>query len=294
MARLREAFSLKNRTTRLVLLAGGAFILGFSVLFAISIRVWEYSNSASFCTNVCHDVHPEEQIAYQDSYHANVGCTECHLSRGGMLENLPLKAGHLKHLPPTILGRYGRPVEWGELGPASESCERCHWPPALQGDVVREIRRFWPDEDNTEKRTFLVLKVGGGEKDELDTGMGYGIHWHALNSVEYIATDEEKQDIRWVRATLPDGQAVEYNDVTNPLSAEEIAGAEKRVMDCVDCHNRVGHPFPPPEREIDAALATGQLSRDLPFVKTEMQALLASTSLSQEEALPPVASWRAH
>ena len=124
MTRLKKAFSLRNRTTRLVLLAGGGLILGFSVLFALSIRVWEFSNSAVFCTQVCHDVHPEERIAYQDSYHAKVGCTECHLSRGGLLENFPLKAGHLQHLPATILGQYGRPVEWGALRPASESCER--------------------------------------------------------------------------------------------------------------------------------------------------------------------------
>ncbi|MFQ5857796.1 MAG: NapC/NirT family cytochrome c [Anaerolineae bacterium] len=291
MDRLTETFSLKNSAIRRALLIGAAFILGFIVLGVISIRVWEYSNSAAFCTNVCHDVHPEEQVAYQDSYHANVGCTECHLSRGGMLQNLPLKAGHLRHVPEMLLGQYGRPVEWGALRPASESCERCHWPPAFQGDMILEIRRFWPDEDNTEKRTYLVLKIGGGEKDELAVGMGYGIHWHALNTVEYIATDEHRQDIRWVRATLPDGQAVVYNDVTNPLSAEEIAGAEKRVMDCVDCHNRVGHPFPPPEHVIDDALAEGQLSRDLPFVKKEMLALLIPGYPSQEEALMAVESW---
>jgi hypothetical protein len=32
-----------------------------------------------------------------------------------------------------------------------------------QGDKVLEIRRFGPDEGNTEKRTYLILKIGGGE-----------------------------------------------------------------------------------------------------------------------------------
>jgi hypothetical protein len=291
--KLRQIFTLKNRTTRRGLFIGGSFILGYIVSGTIGIQMWEYSNSAAFCTTVCHDVHPEERVAYQDSYHASVGCTECHLSREGILKNLPLKAGHVRHLPEALLGQYGRPVEWDTLGAASESCERCHWTPADQGDKVLEIRRFLPDKDNTEKRTYLVLKIGGSKVDPLNTGMGYGIHWHALNTVEYIATDEHKQDIRWVRATLPDGPTVEYNDVTNPLSAEEIAEAEKRVMDCVDCHNRVGHPFPPPERVIDDALAEGQVSQDLPFIKKEMLDLLTANYANKDEALAAIESWKA-
>ena len=57
----------------------------------------------------------------------------------------------------------------------------------------------------------------------------YGIHWHIANPVEFITNGEDKQEIRWVRTTLPDGRTVEYNDVTNPLSPEEIAaGREAR------------------------------------------------------------------
>ena len=73
-----------------------------------------------------------------------------------------------------------------------------------------------------------------------------------------------------MRTTLPDGRTVEYNDVTNPLTAEEIAHATKKTMDCVDCHNRAGHPFPSPEELVDEAIAQGRLSKDLPYVKKEM------------------------
>jgi hypothetical protein len=292
MVKLRQTLTLKNRTTRRVVFIGGAFILGYIISGTIGIQVWEYSNSATFCTQVCHNVHPEERVAYQDSYHASVGCTECHLSREGLLKNIPLKAGHVRHLPEALLGQYGRPVEWDTLGPASESCELCHWAPSVQGDQVLENRCFCLDEHNTEKRVYLTLRIGGGKVDPLNTGMGYGIHWHALNTIEYIATDEHKQDIRWVRATLPDGQTVEYNDVTNPLPAEEIAEAETRIMDCVDCHNRVGHPFPSPERTINDALAEGRVSPNLPFIKKEMLDLLTVTYPSQEAALAAVESWK--
>ena len=30
--------------------------------------------------------------------------------------------------------------------------------------------------------------------------------------------------------------------------------ADKFTMDCIDCHNRIGHPFPNPEEVIDQAL----------------------------------------
>ncbi|NIV38162.1 MAG: cytochrome C, partial [Anaerolineae bacterium] len=153
-----------------------------------------------------------------------------------------------------------------------------------------QIRHFLPDEQNTEEHTYLILRTGGGE---LERGLGYGIHWHIENPVEYIATDEFRQEIPWVRATFPDGRTVEYNDVTNPLSAEEIAAAETRVMDCVDCHNQMGHPFHSPERLADMALAEGQLSTDLPFAKKEMTALLSATYANQEEALAAVDSWAA-
>jgi hypothetical protein len=280
-----EAPKPKNRRVRRILLTGGAFILGFVVLGVIAIQVWEYSNSVSFCANACHDVHPEEIAAFRDSYHANVKCTECHMGRVGTLRAAFLKIGHFRHIPEVIFDQYDRPVESETLRPANESCERCHWPPAFHGDTVREIRRYQPDEDNTEERTYLILKTGAGTRER---GLGYGIHWHITSRVEYIATDEHKQEIPWVRTTLPDGRTVEYNDVTNPLSPEEIANAEKKVMDCVDCHNRMGHPFPPPGELIHEALTDGRLSQDLPYAKRDMLDLLKTSYTSQEEALAAV------
>ncbi len=274
---------------RQILLIGGAFILGFIILGVIAIQVWEYSNSVEFCANACHDVHPEEVQAFRDSYHANVQCTECHMGRVGTIRNVFLKASHFRHLPEVIFDAYDRPLESETMRPANESCELCHWPPAFHGDTVREITRFMPDEENTEQRTYLILKTGAGTREE---GLGYGIHWHITNPVEFIATDEHKEDVRWVRTTLPDGRTVEYHDVTNPLTQEEIEKAEKKVMDCVDCHNRMGHPFPYPGELIHQAMADGRLSTDLPYAKKYMLDLLTADYASQEEALEAVASTR--
>jgi hypothetical protein len=279
----------RRRNLRRTLLTGGAFVLGFVVLGVIAISVWDYSNSVAFCANACHDVHPEEIPAYQDSYHARVKCTECHMGRVGTIRNIILKSSHFRHLPEVIFNHYDRPLESATLRPANESCEQCHWPPAFHGDTVREIKSFQLDSENTEQNTYLLLKTGAGTRE---TGLGFGIHWHISNPVEYIALDEQKQDIQWVRTTLPDGRTIEYSDVTNPLTPEQIASAEKRTMDCVDCHNRMGHPFPSPEDLTDQALADGQLAQDLPYAKAEMLALLSGTYANQEEALQAVQTVR--
>jgi hypothetical protein len=280
-----KIISANNPTIRRGLLIAGAFVLGFAVLAVAGIQLWEWSNSTDFCTNVCHDVHPEEPIAYQDSYHARVKCVECHMGRAGTLRNMALKVTHARHLPETILHQYVHPLEAATLRPASESCERCHWPPSFHGDTVWEITQFQPDEQNTASRTYLILKTGGGEPNR---GLGYGIHWHIENPVRYIAADERKQDIRWVQVILPDGRTVEYNDVTNPLPAEEIAAAKPRTMDCVNCHNRVGHPFSAPEQLIDQAMTEGRISADLPYVKAELLALLTADYANQQDALAAV------
>jgi hypothetical protein len=290
MSKLKEILSLKNPATRRTLLTGGAFIVGFVIFALISIQVWEYSNSTAFCSEACHDVHPEEPEAYQDSYHARVKCTECHISRVGTIHNIFLKASHAKHLPEVIFDQYDRPLEGKTLRPVNESCELCHWPPSFHGDTIREIKHFEPDEFNTEKRIYLILKTGGGKREE---GLGVGIHWHIANQVEYIATDERRQEIRWVRSTLPDGRTVEYNDVTDPLSPQEIANAEKYVVDCVTCHNQVGHPFQSPEQLIDAAFAEGRISQGLPYAKEYLLELLTAPYPDQEAALAAVDSARA-
>jgi hypothetical protein len=275
----------RRRTFWRVVLIGLALLAAFVVLMIAAIQVWEYSNSVAFCTNACHDVHPEETAAFRDSYHAEIKCTECHMGRGGTLNSIVLKAGHFRHLPEVIFKKYDRPLLSASMRPASESCEKCHYPPAFHGDRVRQVKNFRDDERNTGEDTYLILKTGGGQRDR---GLGYGIHWHIENPVQYIAAEDDKQEIRWVGTTLPDGRTVEYSDVTNPMTAAEVSAAEKRTMDCVDCHNRVGHPFPGPEDLVDAALADGQLSPDLPYARREMIKLLSAKHASQEEALAAV------
>ncbi|HSJ59290.1 MAG TPA: hypothetical protein VLC95_19045, partial [Anaerolineae bacterium] len=271
------------KLTRRPWLVAGAFLLPILIALAVAgVLTWEYTNSVSFCTNACHDVHFEEPGAHAASPHAQVKCTECHMGRVPVLKAVLLKTTHARHLPAVLFDNYERPLASESMRPAAESCERCHSAESWHDASAREIHRYLPNSVNTELRTYLLLETGTGSTQP---GGGDGIHWHVGNRVEYIAVDEQRQDIRWVRVTLPDGQTVEYNDALNPLTPQEIAAAEKRVMDCVDCHNRIGHPFPSPEALVDRALAQGDLDIDLPYARLEVAALLGAPYPNQAAAL---------
>jgi hypothetical protein len=55
-------------------------------------------------------------------------------------------------------------------------------------------------------------------------------------------------------------------------------------MDCVDCHNRPSHTFHSPEQEVDDALQSGHVARDLPFVRREGLKLIKAEYGDQDAA----------
>ena len=86
----------------------------------------------------------------------------------------------------------------------------------------------------------------------------------------------------------PDGEIVVYQDITRPLDEKTINDSEKTLMECVDCHNRVGHHFVNPEVVIDHAMATGWINRDQPFIKARVKKLLETEYSTKDEALDQV------
>ena len=57
-------------------------------------------------------------------------------------------------------------------------------------------------------------------------------------------------------------------------------------MDCIDCHNTVGHPISlTPEGAVDRAIAAARVSRDLPFVRREGIRLVKESYPDQDAAL---------
>ena len=68
-----------------------------------------------------------------------------------------------------------------------------------------------------------------------------------------------------------------------------FVGGPGRVMDCIDCHNVPAHRIAPTaERAVDAAIANGNISRDLPFVRRESVRLVKSDYSTQEQGLEEI------
>jgi hypothetical protein len=172
---------------------------------------------------------------------------------------------------------YARPIPSPvqNLRPARDTCENCHWPEKFHGDKIRRIVEYAEDEKNTESETTLQVHVGGGSER---LGLAQGIHWHmnVANQVEYIATDDKRQVIPWVRVTDRSGAVREFT--AKGVTAEQIAKGERRRMDCMDCHNRPSHVIAAtPERAVNERMASGEIPKTLPFVRREaVRALKAS------------------
>ncbi len=271
------------------LLAG--FIAG-SVVFLLvtalgSYHSYHYTESVQFCGQACHGVMKPEMVSYQHSPHARVACAECHIGKGaGWYVRSKLSGSYQVYA--TIAEKYPRPIPTPvhNLRPAQETCEQCHWPKKFVGNVERTFTYFLTDKENTPFSVRMLLKVGGGDPTHGPVG---GIHWHMNvgNKIEYIAVDEARQKIPWVRMTDPQGVVREFRDpkYTNDLSHFAI-----RKMDCMDCHNRPAHRYETPENAVNLALALGKIDRSLPYIKTNAIGVLVKPYKGEAEAWQGIAT----
>ena len=281
---------LNNRRTRRVV---GVTIVGLSVFLLMSVagsyKAYHYTDSDEFCGTACHTVMHPEYTAYKASPHARVGCVNCHIGSGATWY-VKSKLSGARQLWATAADKFPRPIPSPvhNLRPAQETCEQCHWPEKFWGAQLKVFNHFGYDETNTPRETRLLIKTGGGSPA---TGATTGIHWHMNleNEVTYIATDEKRQVIEWVRMrNRKSGQITEYKLKDSKLTPEQIAAAPKRTMDCVDCHNRPTHIYTPPDKAVDRALLTNHLRRDLPYLKAQAVTALTKDYTSTAQALQTI------
>jgi hypothetical protein len=205
---------------------------------------------------------------------------ECHIGEGASWF-VKSKLSGARQVFAVLFNTHSRPIPSPvhDLRPARETCEQCHWPTQFHGDKVERVFDYGDDEQNTESVTAVQLRIGGVDA----TGVPRGIHWHVAeqNNVEYIALDDNRQEIAYVRYTGADGVAREY--FAEGVTETQLGGRERRRMDCVDCHNRPSHRFAPTaERAVNDLLSTGAASRELPFLKREAVRLLKAEHPDQE------------
>ncbi len=281
MQAIRDWWQLVKHYKRLSITVVGLMIMLAMLVFVTGVTTWEYTNSTAFCGTTCHTM-PPEFTAYQQSPHARVPCVDCHLGAERALNAIPRKAREITHVTSLFLADYHTPIYVKNLRPARETCEECHYPQKFSFDTFKQITHYAPDEANTPWQMYLVLKTGG----QVRPGLSRGIHWHITSQVWYLATDRLRQDIVYVREILNDGTTNEYYDVEAGIDADYVAQHrdELRLMDCIDCHNRISHSFPSPERAMDQALSTGQIDSAIPFIKAWGVDMLREQFLSHEEA----------
>jgi nitrate/TMAO reductase-like tetraheme cytochrome c subunit len=250
--RTRFAFWLIAATLLLVLLAIGAY------------NGFKFTESVTFCGQVCHTVMEPEFTMYKNSSHARVPCVECHVGSGATWY-VKSKLSGLRQVYAVLTDNYQRPIPTpiDHLRPARETCEHCHWPEKFYGAQMVQIPHFRHDEKSTFEQISLALKTGGGRAD---LHGGEGIHWHMAiaNQVRFVAVDPGLQHIAIVKVTRRDGSAAEYRNTELKMPP---GPHRERLMDCMDCHNRPSHRVEAPEDAINRAMASGAIVRDLPWMK---------------------------
>lgn len=250
-------------------------------------RSYHFTESTAFCGLVCHEVMEPEYTAYQGSPHANVHCARCHIGPGADWF-VKAKLSGLRQVVATARNTFSRPIEAPvhNLRPANETCYECHWPDKFFGAV--ELRRTYyrGDEDNTPWNLHMLINVGGGD---VEHGRERGIHFHMIlnKKIEYIATDEKRLEIPWVRTTAKDGtvSVFQTTDEGQRLTEEQVASAEIRTLDCIDCHNRPSHQYHSPERALNDAMASYALDPPIPYLKANASEALTGDYATREEAM---------
>jgi len=276
--------NLKHRRYLAVAVGGAAMFLLVSAIG--SYQTYRVTSSVQFCGQACHQSMEPQFVAYQHSPHAKIECTECHIGSGAA-NFIKAKFNGVHQLYASAFNDYHRPIRIsGKIDINQKTCEQCHWPERYVGNLERSYNHFLMEETNTPFSVRLLLKVGGADATHGPPG---GIHWHMnlANKVEYVAIDDLKQDIPWVRITDSQGKATEFRrpDFTNGLAGQTI-----HRMDCRDCHNRPAHQFRAPDDAVDLAMSLGQISTKLPYIKKEALVALTAEASTKKEGLDKIAA----
>jgi len=278
---------LNRRSHRRWFLTGMGFVALFIPLSAVgSYHAYEVSESRSFCGETCHTSMAPEATAFTASPHASVKCVDCHVGPGaaGYVE---AKASGVRRMWMAMTDTFHRPIPSPlvDLPHSRGTCLSCHTPGRFVGQKLETFAHYASDETNTPREIDLFLNVGGASPN----GRAAGIHSHQAMKVEFAYLDDQVQSIPWVKVTRQDGRVTEYRTDDESVTAEAIAKARHRVMDCADCHNRIGHRFETPDSAINASFLHGRLDPSLPFLKQQAVEVISGTYATTEEAEEAIA-----
>ena len=252
----------------------------------VTYRAVAHMETVQFCGQSCHVMKPEF-TAHLLQPHQAVACAECHIAPGAEGWFKAKMNGNAISCSEVVLNNYPRPIESAmesnKLVSSADTCEHCHSRDKVIGPRLRVIPKFKDDEANTRTETVLMMMVGGG-----NAGGIHGAHMGAGVHIRYAAADKKRQTIPWVEYSKEGGVTQKF--IAAGTKPESIAALPVFEMQCVDCHNRAAHSFDTPEHAIDRAMASGQISATLPFVKKTGMDLLKVSYASEDEAAQKIAA----
>ncbi len=262
----------------LVVLIGGFA----SIATMAGAKTIGYSESASFCTT-CHTMEPQQK-AYAVSPHRDVACGECHVAPGAV-GFVKAKLAGTRELYALVTNTYPTPIppiEHDKMPPVEQTCLECHSIDELTKNggptelVVRPM--YASDEKNTRQTISVLLRP----VDLGQTAGQRGVHWHVEQGLTYTAEDEHDQTIDLVETTGTDGTPEQYIASAQVRVSTDAAADVRRLkateynrtLDCIGCHNRVGHEVPSADKAVDEAMAAGKINATLPYIKRDAVAAI--------------------
>jgi hypothetical protein len=272
----------RHRKTAILVLM--AFLL-LSLLYAFAgYKTYEFTESKTFCGMMCHQVMGPEYRSHGYSVHARIACADCHVGPGAKYFLL-YKLKGTRQLVDVLINRYPKPIPTpvADLRPSQDVCENCHGPKYQVNQRLESRTYFLSDKKNSRKTISLLLRMG---KTEFTSERPPKMHWHSSTTEEivYATTDPKRIDIPWIRVKRLDGKERIYRSEGSKLSDADAAKAGKKRMDCVDCHNRQGHPYNPPDIILNALLGVGIVDPGLPEIKSVSVKALEAPYASRDEA----------
>lgn len=258
--------------------------INLAVVSALAYNGYHYMESNAFCGEVCHVPMTAEYSAHQNSSHSRVACVECHIGSGASWF-AKSKISGAQQLLAVAADTYSRPIETPIHGlrPARDTCEQCHRPEKFLGDKLVVKNSFLEDENNTQVKTVLLLKIGSA--GDLAAG-SHGIHWHVApeNRITYKAVDRQRNRIPEVSLKSSDGDQIVFRSAEAEEQLAEAEQIEERTMDCIDCHNRPSHVYLPADKAIDNKILTQQIPVELPYIKQQALKVVSQEYTTREEA----------
>jgi hypothetical protein len=250
----------RGRTRQVIAAIFLLTLANLAIVTVATVGAVHYMETDQFCGQVCHTPMKPEFAAHLSSPHAGVSCVSCHIGpgAGGAVR---AKMNGARQAYEFLTGRFARPIPSParNLPSPVETCVRCHALDQMPAERALVKHEYADDEANTDTPSPIVMFTKAA-------------HWHARPdlSIEFVATDATRSTIPYVRVTEAGGTVEYFAEGVTTRPPGEV-----RRMDCLDCHSRPAHTMSASaEQAVDRAIAAGELSRDLPFVRREAVAAL--------------------